>query len=58
MQDLLTSTQGSDTKKTSFVWQESLFDKFFNPKCDTVYQQLKQNKCLELIPVMGKAVQK
>jgi hypothetical protein len=47
--------------KTSFVWQESLFDKKFNPKCVarvSPSQQLEQNRCSGLIPVMGKTVKK
>jgi hypothetical protein len=47
-------------KQTSVVWQESLFYKKFNTKCDASVspsQQLEQNRCSELIPVMDKAVQ-
>jgi hypothetical protein len=47
-------------KKTSFVWQESWFNENFNQKCVAPVspsQQLEHNKCSELIPVMGKAVQ-
>jgi hypothetical protein len=45
--------------KTSFVWQESLLNKNFNPKCVvpvSLFQQLGQNRCSELVSVMGKAV--
>jgi hypothetical protein len=48
-------------KRTKFVWQESLFNKILNRKCVAIVlpcQQLEQNKCSELIPVMRKAVQK
>jgi hypothetical protein len=47
-------------KKTSFVWQESLFKINFNTKCVaplSLSQQLEQNRYSELVPVMGKAMQ-
>jgi hypothetical protein len=48
-------------EKTTFVWQESLLKKKFNPKClapVSPSQQLQQNRCSELIPDMEKAAQK
>jgi hypothetical protein len=45
--------------KTCFVWQD--FNKKFNPKCIAPVlpsKQLEQNRCSELVPVMGKAVKK
>jgi hypothetical protein len=48
-------------KKTSFVLQESLFNKVLNPKCVAPVspsQQLEQNRCSELMKVMEKAVKK
>jgi hypothetical protein len=49
------------TSFVTFVLQESLLNKKFNPKCVAPVlpsQQFEQNRCSELIPVMGKAVQK
>jgi hypothetical protein len=60
IQDQLTSIQGWD-KKTRIVWQEFLFHNIFIPKCVASVlpsQQLEEDRCTDLIPVMGKAVEK
>ena len=48
-------------RKTSFDWQDSLFNKNLNSKCVAPLspsQQHVQNRCVKLIPVMDKAVLK